>query len=135
MFKKRILFIACLVLITVCCYIFMNRNYDPLARYAYDNEKIHNKIIKYMDEREIKYIIDYSIAPGDFMDYIENYNFNAYNISYYNKARTYLYALNPSQIVNVVEAMLKKDIDFDAALNEYMYLDYDNIIYRIYKKK
>ena len=113
----------------------MNRNYDPLSRYAYDNEKIHNKIIKYMDEREIKYIIDYSIAPGDFMDYIENYNFNAYNISYYNKARTYLYALNPSQIVNVVEAMLKKDIDFDAALNEYMYLDYDNIIYRIYKKK
>ena len=109
----------------------MNRNYDPLARYQYDDEEAKELILKYMDEREIKYIIDYSIAPDEFIPYIKFSKFNAYNISYYNKASNNLYYLDDEQVVEVVEKILEKNMDFDKAMKEYMYLSYDVILSKL----
>ena len=111
----------------------MNRNYDPLSRYPYTDGIVRDKIIRHMDEREIKYIIDYSISPDEFMEFIDNYSFNAYNISYYNTAKRYLYNLNSSQVVTVVEKMLKKNLNFEETLNYYMYLSYDEIMEKLNK--
>ena len=131
MFYKRILLIVSLIILTVISYAFMNRNYDPLARYPYDDNKAKELILKYMDEREIKYIIDYSIAPDEFVPYIKSSKFRAYDISYYKKASNYLYNLDDEQIVEVVEKILDNNLDFDKILKEYMYLSYDEILSKL----
>ena len=129
MLKKRVLFIFSLVLITVACYIFMNRNYDPLARYAYDiDQEEKQEIIKYLDQREIKYIVDYAIAPKEFTPYMHSYYFNVFNIDKYGKARNYLYFLNNNEIVNVVELIERKGLNLDDCLNNFMYKGYEEII-------
>ena len=131
MFYKRILLIVSLIILTVISYNFMNRNYDPLARYQYDDEEAKELILKYMDEREIKYIIDYSIAPDEFIPYIKSSKFNAYNISYYKEASNCLYYLNNDQVVEVVEKILEKNMDFDKTIKEYMYLSYYEILLKL----
>ena len=124
---KRILLVVAVIALTMGSYVFMNRNYDPLARYPYKNKKARTAILNKLDEREIKYIIDYSIAPEEFMDYIDNPAFNAYNIALYNKARNYLYNLNSYQIVTIVEGIKDRGLDFDTCMNSYMYLTYDDM--------
>ena len=109
----------------------MNRNYDPLARYPYDNDYAKNLILEYMDEREIKYIIDYSIAPDEFLPYIYASDFKAYNVAYYNKASEYLYFLNNNETVEVVEKILEKNLDFDLTIKEYMFLSYEEIMQKL----
>ena len=125
---KRILLVLAVILLTVGSYIFMNRNYDPLARYPYKNRKARTAILTKLDEREIKYIVDYSIAPEEFMEFIDNPSFNAYNISLYSKAKNYLYNLNSYQIVTIVEGIKDKGLDFDTCMNSYMYLTYEDML-------
>lgn len=131
MFYKRILLIVSIVVLTAISYIFMNRNYDPLARYPYDNDYAKSLILEYMDEREIKYIIDYSIAPDEFLPYIYASDFKAYNVVYYNKASEYLYFLNNNETVEVVEKILEKNLDFDLTIKEYMFLSYEEIMQKL----
>ena len=87
----------------------MNRNYDSLSRYPYGTSEERALIKKYLDEREIKYIIDYSIDPYLFMDYIYYPGFIAYHIEDYNLAADSLYYLNNYEIVDVVEKLYEKN--------------------------
>lgn len=128
MLVKRILLIVSIILITIGAYIFMNRNYDPLARYPYSDVEAREKIVKYLNEREIKYIIDYSISPDEILPYIEAPRFNAYNVSLYVQASKSLYYCNNGQVVEVVEAILDKDLDFNSKIHEYMYKGYSEIM-------
>ncbi len=128
MLVKRVILVVSIILITVCAYVFMNRNYDPLARYPYSDENARAKIVEYLDEREIKYIIDYSISPDEILPYIECPRFNAYNVSAYVKASKMLYYCNNGQVVEVVERILEKELDLDSKLHEYMYKGYSEIM-------
>ncbi len=128
MFKKRAILVIAIILLTAVCYTFMNRNYDSLSRYPYGTVEERNLIKKYLDEREIKYIIDYSIDPNLFMDYMIYPGFIAYHIEDYNKASQSLYYLNKYQIVDVIEQLYKKDMNINDALNKYMYFHYEEIL-------
>ncbi|MBR0461356.1 MAG: hypothetical protein IJJ00_01410 [Erysipelotrichaceae bacterium] len=78
MLKKHVLLIFVILVITGICYVFMNRNYDPLSRYSYYlSEDTRYQILNRLDEREVKYIVDYAIAPNEFTDYLEISSFNA----------------------------------------------------------
>ena len=135
MLIKRFALVIALVLMTVLCLVFMNRNYDPLARYSYFiSDETRQIILDNLDDRELKYIVDYAIAPEEYMSYIHSYNFNAYHIAQYNKASEKLIRLYPNQVVTVVELAIKKNIDPDAGLDKYMYLDYDTIVRDLNKK-
>lgn len=114
----------------------MNRNYDPLARYSYyltDEER--NTILTKLDEREIKYIVDYYIAPEEYMEFVGNNSFNAYHIALYNQAKNSLYLINSHQVVTIVELIKKKNLDFDECLNKYAYWVYEDILSDLYNTK
>lgn len=135
MLIKRLILIVSIILLTATCYIYMNRNYDSLSRYPYGTEKQRALIKQYLDEREIKYIIDYSIDPDLFMDYMIYPNFIAYHIEDYNKAAKYFSYLNKYEIVDVVEKMYAKNIDVDSVLQKYTYFHYDEILKDLNKWK
>lgn len=135
MLKKHVLLIFVILVITGICYVFMNRNYDPLSRYSYYlSEDTRYQILNRLDEREVKYIVDYAIAPNEFTDYLENSSFNAYHIAQYNTARKSLLMLKPTEIVNVVELIYKRDLDLDECIEKYQYLDYYTIMNDLVKK-
>lgn len=127
---KRAILICCLIILTAGCYVFMNRNYDPLARYQYDlDDKTKALVLEKLNDREIKYIIDYAIDINSFYYYLDNGNFNIYHLKEYEFAKPYLYKLNDHQIVNVVENLLKKDVDFEYYINRFLGMTYDEILY------
>lgn len=128
MFKKRIILIIAVIILTSACYIFMNRNYDSLSRYPYGSETERERIKKYLDEREIKYIIDYSIDPYLFMNYMIYPDFIAYHIEDYNTLAHSLYYLTDYEVVEVVERLYEKNIPVDTAINKYMYFHYEAIL-------
>lgn len=128
---KRIVLLVSIFLITISCYAFMNRNYDPLARYPYANNENRKQILKYMDEREIKYIIDYTISPDEFMKYISSYGFSAYHINDYNFAYKYLTNMTPDQIVVIVERLIKKNIDINEIMPILQYKLFEDALYII----
>ena len=133
---KRFLLIFIIVLITLACYLFMNRNYDPLARYNYPlTDEERELILTRLDERELKYIVDYYIAPAEYMEFIGNNSFNAYNIALYNHAKNNLYSINSYQVVTVVELIEKKNLDLDECLNKYAYWSYEDILSDLYNTK
>lgn len=125
---KRIILIVTIVILTGVCYLIMNRNYDPLSRYPYDDTQARQAILEYMDDREIQYIVDYSISPSEFMDYIESPNFNVFYTAYYNEARQSLYYLTNYQIVDVVNKIMSKRLDFDECMKKYAYWQYYGIL-------
>lgn len=126
---KRGLLIGSLLVLTIVCYLIMNRNYDPLSRYPYElDEDTRELILDNMNELEIKYIIDYSIQPGEFVDYIEDPKFNAYFISLYNEADEKLYLINTSQIVPIVNRIEELNLDFEKCMDKYSFMFYDSIM-------
>lgn len=128
MLKKRTILFISIVLLTVVCLLIMNRNYDPLARYAYKDSKTDQIIINNLSDKEIDYIIDYSISPDEFIDYINAYNFNIYHVDYYNYAKNNLYYVgNDDDIVNICERLLKKKLDVYGKIDEYRYFDTSTI--------
>ena len=130
---KRAILVICVICLTIGSYLFMNRNYDSLSRYPYGTSEERALIKKYLDEREIKYIIDYSIDPVYFIRYCTYPGFLAYHIDYYNKAAQHFYFLNDYEIVDVVERLLDKHIDMEWAYNEYAYHHYDGLIKELTK--
>ena len=133
---KRTLLVLAIVVITMVCYLFMNRNYDPLARYNYylsDDQR--ELILTKLDEREIKYIVDYYIAPEEYLEFIGNNSFNAYNIAFYNHAKNNLYDVNSYQVVTIVELIKKKNLDMDECLYKYAYWNYEDILADLYNTK
>lgn len=129
---KRGLLIVSIIVLTVVCYLIMNRNYDPLSRYPYtltDEQK--ETILDNMNELEIKYIIDYSISPGYFMDFVNNYYFNAYYSDLYYKAKNKLILCNNDEVVTIVNRIESKGLDFDTCMEEFQYMFYNSIMERL----
>ena len=82
---KRFLFIIVILAISLGCYMYMNTEYDPLARYPYSlTIEQHDLITNKLDQKEIEYLIEYAIAPEDYIDYLVYPEFNIYLINDYN---------------------------------------------------
>lgn len=129
---KRGLLLGGIIALSIICYVIMNRNYDPLSRYPYElTESQKQTILDNMDELEIKYIIDYSIAPGYFMDFVTNYNFNAFYSEEYYIASQKLILLDTNEIISVVNTIESKGLDFNNCMEEYSYMFYSSIMERL----
>lgn len=91
--KEKIPFLSRLLLIVICacvagaCILKMNETYDPLARYSYGSEEDRQIILKYLNEDDIDYLITQKIRPEQFLDFIDNPEFNIHNTIFYSAAK------------------------------------------------
>lgn len=125
--EKKQLIVGILILFALC-YVVMNRNYDPLARYNYDNKIVRETLRKNLNNREILYVVDYQIAPESFMNYIDADNFNIYHIDSYEMVRNNFIYLNDWQVVEIAEELLKHTEDFSDFIKEYQWLMYQELV-------
>lgn len=109
----------------------MNFRYDSLSRYPYKiSEEKKELIKKHLSESEINYIIEWSIAPNDFIPLLEYNNFNIYNLDKYEKFQKKLYYLDQAEVINFYESVKEKnEEEVLMFLDSYYYselLDYYN---------
>lgn len=122
---KRLLLLVGIVLLFSVCFLYMNKHFDRLSRYPYENEESRAIIDQYLNDDEIEYIIEYSIAPYEFIEYIQSPVFNIYHIDIYNKFSDLLYYLGPNEIVDFSEEVIRLNKVEEAykLLPEYYYSD------------
>ena len=124
--KRRLIYGV--LLLFVLCYVVMNRNYDPLARYNYDNEIARQALRNNLTNRELQYVVDYQIAPESYMNYIDSANFNIYHLDSYERVRNNFIYLNEWQVVDVAEELLKYTDDFSAFIKDHQWLMYQELM-------
>jgi D-alanyl-D-alanine carboxypeptidase len=79
-------------LILVCILVFglsfayMNKYYDPLARYPYVTDENREVILEHLDSDEIDYLISQKIEPEQFLPFIDEEGFELKNTLYYSAA-------------------------------------------------
>lgn len=100
---KRVLFLIFIIAIASGCIFVMNIHYDRLSRYPYQDENDRALINQYLNDSEIEYIIEYSIAPVTFVKYLGCNGFNIYHISEYNQLSDYLGYGTACDMVSKVE--------------------------------
>ncbi len=116
--KLTALFFACVMLIGTLSLVVMNSKYDSLSRYPYTDQNSRKLIKEYLDEDEIEYIIEYSIAPNMFIAYIQEDGFNIYHSAEYKELSAAEWQSSPSQIVKMVEET--RDYMSTKTLEEYL---------------
>ncbi len=101
---KRFIFIMIIMAIAMGSYLFMNKDYDPLARYQYQlSSDQHALIVDNLSLKEIEYLIEYAIAPEQYIDYVGLPGFNLYLIDQYNKMHEmYGWAESKEEIMRLV---------------------------------
>ena len=87
---KRLILLLLVAGLSVACYYIMNQRYDRLSRYPYQDKDDRALIDQYLNDEQIEYIIEYSIAPKSFVQYLGCNGFNIYHISEYNMLSDYL---------------------------------------------
>ncbi|MEG0076561.1 D-alanyl-D-alanine carboxypeptidase family protein [Anaerorhabdus sp.] len=127
---KRALFVSMILVVSILCFAFMNVNYDKLSRYPYKNEENNRLIRKYLNDEEIEYIIEYSIAPATFIAYIQENNFNIYHASEYRELNKLLWDETPASIVNMVERT-RNAMDVMTLANYLVHYRFDEVLYWI----
>jgi len=105
---KRFLFISAVVLISAVCLAVMNINYDRLSRYPYEDKAARALIEEYFSNKDIEYIIEYSISPSEFIDFISYPGFSIYHAAEYNQIRNSVWYLDNEQVVKIVELAREK---------------------------
>ena len=126
---KQIVLVIIISLISMGCVLFMNRSYDRLARYQYDNPEARSLIAKYMSDDEIEYIIEYAIDPDTFIRYIKAPSFSVYRTDYYDYASQYLYFADDENIVEFSEKIASLSKNPKEDLKYLVYYSYDELIY------
>ena len=112
------LFVAGVGLLAFYCILMLNAKYDELSRYPYTDQKSRQLIREHLNEQEIDYIIEYSIAPNMFVAYIQEEGFNIYHASEYKRLSEYAWQEPPAHIVQMVEETI--DIMSVDTLIEYL---------------
>lgn len=120
--------VAAMILIFVVCFALMNRNYDKLARYPYDDAKAKELLASKLNSREISYVVDYEIEPAAFMPYINSPYFNIYNLDTYNKVKMRTIYLSDLDVVRVTEEFLKYTDDFYDFLSNHAWYYCDEML-------
>lgn len=106
--RERLFFIGGILIIVTGCLVYMNSKFDSLSRYPYKGEEMRETIRRHLNSKEIEYIIEYSIQPDLFMDYIDVEGFNIYHANEYRWLSYYLWTSNdgflePQEIVRRIE--------------------------------
>ena len=122
---KRLIFVGIIAVVASFCLAAMNIRFDRLSRYPYQDQKSRELIDKYLDDQEIEYLIEYSIAPSLFVRYIEASRFSVYHIEEYNyMEQAFSYRnYDPHLIVMMVEDTRDHISveDLAALMNNYTY--------------
>ena len=98
---KRYLFLIALSILFVVCFYKMNETYDELARYPYATSENHDLILKYLNEKDIDYLLAQNIRPEQFLPYVECEGFQLHKTLWYDKAMT-LQNADASSIVSFI---------------------------------
>lgn len=109
--KKRIALILSVVFVFLICLYYMNRRFNRLSRYPYDDKNATRLIDKYMSDKDIEYIIEYSIAPKYIVDFIESPRFSIYHVADYDELKTLMPELTGDEVVNAIELFIENEID------------------------
>lgn len=125
---KRFIFVSGILLISILCLSFMNTNYDKLSRYPYEGEESRKLIKEYLNDDEIEYIIEYSIAPATFISYIQEDGFNIYHASEYRNLHNFMWNGTPKSIVNMVEKT-RDSMDAYTLANYCVHYSFDEILH------
>ncbi len=134
--KNKIIFIVIISLINILAIYILTNNYDLLSRYPYQNEAARTIIRENLNEEEIEYLIEYSIAPEVFIEYATYENFSVYRSDAYNYLKQYAWYLTAEQIVEI-DFVLNHQYDADQVinyLNVYGYDTYMNYLINIKPK-
>lgn len=107
---KRLLLVVSILVVFGLCYARMNKNFDVLSRYPYQNEESRALIREYLDTEEIEYIIEYDIAPVYFKEYIKYDGFNIYHIEQYNALKAMGFHISDEDIVDCVETYIQNGV-------------------------
>lgn len=131
--KKRIALILVIALFAIGCFLNINSKYDVLARYPYTeymSEKDSNLIRNHLNKDEIEYIIEYAIAPADFIRYIEAEGFNIYDISQYNAIGMEFEYIDPFHCVKLIQLLKNHEMSIDNCISYlYAYTSEEMILY------
>lgn len=87
--SKRIAFILSLVILSVACFIVMNRRYDELARYTYKEdltEEQRELILDKLNTEDINYLSAQQIKPEEFLPFISEEGFSIRYAQWYSRA-------------------------------------------------
>ena len=114
-YKRGLLYIAILLIFGASFYR-MNLHFNRLSRYPYDDEEAKRLIDKYMNDQDIEYIIEYSIAPDNFIDFIQSKYFSVYRYPAYQKLQEIRWDLPPEEIVFEVEYLFNHVDNLDEAI-------------------
>lgn len=125
---KRIMLVLSIILIFMGCFMRMNKNFDSLSRYPYESEKDRQLIKKYLNTNEIEYIIEYSIAPVEFIRYIDKPGFNIYHTDKYKYISDVFWYLDDTNVVSFTEDLIRLD-KIDEAVNLSLEYYYNEIIF------
>ncbi len=125
---KRILLIIVVMLLFGVCFYRMNKHFDRLTRYPYNDPTARRLIDKYLSDDDIEYIIEYSIAPENFLDYIEAKNFSIYHVPFYQELKSFRWYLPESEIVDTVEQLYQYTDEIEGAIEELRYHTLDEVI-------
>ncbi len=79
----RVCIILICLAITAGCYWHMNQSYDPLSRYPYVTEGNRPRILKYLDNDDIDYLISQKLQPREFLDFVDVDGFDIHYSKYY----------------------------------------------------
>ena len=126
---KRFMFVGIVILIAVSCLAVMNYNYDRLSRYPYQDEKAREIINEYFSDRDIAYLIEYSIAPSEFIEYVPYPGFSVYHSEDYNRLKEAIWYLDAQSIVEFVE-LTRESIELEDLIQ--LLLDYDGVTIKNY---
>ena len=111
---KKIVFIITVILFMIINIFCYSNKYDILARYQYDDINAHNKIKENLNYEEISYIIEYAIDPTQFIDMIDNPNFNIYNIEQYHELSNKYWQLTNYDACTLYEVSLKTNFNYES---------------------
>lgn len=127
---KRFFLVLLIVIIFITCMSIMNKRFDRLSRYPYEDAYARERINSIMTDEEIEFLIEYSIDPAYFIEYIECKDFNVFHVDSYNIAKEYCWYLSNENIVELVELIYKyKSEEVNEVLGLLQYYNFEEIKY------
>ena len=124
---KRFFFVSGVVLLAAVCIGIMNLQYDRLSRYPYQDPQARAIIDEHLTDEEISYIIEYSIAPSEFLNYIDAPGFSIYHVAFYKQVRSSIWYLNDTNIVYIVE-LARDKMSMDELVDALLNYDFDSVV-------
>ena len=139
---QRIFFVLGIMVISLLCILKMNMSFNRLSRYQYTQymtKEEQTLVSEHLTYQEIEYLIEFAIAPKEYLDYIKEKRFSIYHIEEYNALKTNHPYLTASQIVAITEEAALADEEnseytvelISELLNNY---DYDTVLFWIQNK-